>query len=157
MFTSILIHELGHVLMLQMTTGNKDWHITVGIGKMLFKGKRITINLFFVWGFFSNERNEDRQVTKIQKILISAGGIIANIFILLLIVAFAAYMENNQMSANEMNLIAEMTRTLFALNLYLAIGSVIPMRYNFWPINKYISNLYSDGYYLFFSQNSNEK
>lgn len=157
MFISILIHELGHVLMLQMTTGNKDWHITVGIGKTIFKGKRVTINLLFVWGFFLNKKDEDKQVTKIQNILISAGGIIANIFILLLIVVFAAYMENNQMSANEMNLIAEMTRTLFALNLYLAIGSVIPMRYNFWPINKYISNLYSDGYYLFFGKNLNGK
>lgn len=142
MFLAAFAHELGHVLMFQLFYGSKNWYITLGRGKTIFKFRKITIKALMIMGYF-NYKTEHKG-SRFGYTMMYLGGPLANMVFILVLIFLALIMENYQMLA-ELPIFISFTRSLFAINVYMTVLSLIPMKHNIWPYKQYIS----DGYHIF--------
>ena len=141
MFLATFAHELGHVLMFRFFYSDKNWHITLGRGKTIFKFKKITIKALMIMGYFNYET--EHKGSKFGYTMIYLGGALANIVFILYLIFSALLKEKHQIIA-ELPIFISLTRGIFAFNVYLAVFCLIPMKLNIWPCEHYIS----DGYYI---------
>lgn len=143
MFLATFAHELGHVLMFKLFFGDKNWNITLGMGKTIFEFKKITIKALMIKGKF-NFKTEHKG-SRFKYIMVSLGGPLANIVFILVLIFLALIMENNQMLDELPIFVFSFTRSLFFMNVYMTVFNLIPMKLNFWPYKHFIS----DGYYIY--------
>ena len=83
---SILIHEMGHVVVYKLAKGKEDWIIRVGFGKTLIKTKRFDFRLIPFSGVFYNPA-PDITYTEAQALLCAVGGPVFNLILILILFA----------------------------------------------------------------------
>lgn len=127
-FIFVLLHELAHAIMYKLFTRDKNWSITIGMGRPMIKFKKLTINAWFMMsGYFSRSKNID---IKFQHIIYSLAGGILNLLSAGAIYFLILHIESLFPSIAYMNTFwfAVMHISLY-VNLWIAFFSLIPMRY----------------------------
>ncbi|GGF08947.1 hypothetical protein GCM10010954_04270 [Halobacillus andaensis] len=133
---ALVIHELGHIITGALC-GARYSVLTIGTGRSIIRIKfqklHIIIgSLFFIGGHSINVK--EPEFTRLQKVLISSGGPLANGVICGLLLIFP--------NSNEI----EVIHLFFLFNLYLAVVNLIPFR---------IGERKSDGYLILKNLNGN--
>lgn len=128
MFLVNLGHEMGHVLMYRIFFRNKDWHITIGTGRIVIKLKRFTLRVFPIVGFYHVE--SEYKGSKLQYIMMYLGGPLANVFFIIVLSFLSQIIKANQLKFEQPNLVWFLGFT-FRANVFQFVGTVVPMKYSF--------------------------
>ena len=126
-FLSTLLHELGHAAGYMLATGDRHWHIRVGWGKRLLDTKPLTVNLLVFDGLFTP--SEKKFDTKAKLVVTLLGG---PVFSLLLAAGLSALRFSGLSFQSDFfadGTIEFFLNTALALNLFIFIMSVAPVRY----------------------------
>lgn len=137
MFLVIFGHEMGHALMYRIFFRNKDWHITIGTGRTIIKLKRFTLRVFPIMGFFDFESKY--KGSKLQYIMMYLGGPLANVFFIIVLSFLSQIIKANQLKFEQPNLVWFLGFT-FRANVFQFVGTVVPMKYLFWPYKGSLSD-----------------
>lgn len=137
MFCVILVHEMGHAIMYQIFFRDKDWYIEIGKGKPIIKLKKFTVRFLPISGFFNCEYKY--KGSKLQYIMEYLGGPLANALSIILLIFLIRIIKTNELTLLQSNLIWFMSFAFWA-NVSQFIGTVIPMKYPFWPYKGCISD-----------------
>jgi Zn-dependent protease len=124
------LHEFGHIAMYRKFGGDKNWVLTMGWGRTIIKTKRITINSLFMLPGRVNWSREKASAS--HAILWFSGGFIVNIicagFLFFLILHLRQFFPVENFDIWSLDRIL---RVAFLTNIYIIIGTVIPMTYSF--------------------------
>lgn len=136
-FLVILVHEMGHVIMYRIFFRDKDWHITIGTGRIIIKLKRFTLRVFPIRGSYDIESKY--KGSKLQCIMMYLGGPLANVFFIVLLIFLSQIIKANELKFEHPNLVWFLGFTFWA-NVSQFFGAVVPMKYSFWPYKGGISD-----------------
>ena len=126
-FLSTLLHELGHAVGYMLATGDRHWHIRVGWGKRLVDTKALTVNLLVFDGLFVPA--EERFDTKGKLLATVAGGPAVSLLLVLGLLAlrFGGFSFRSDVLAD--GVIEFFLNYALWLNLFILLGSLLPIRY----------------------------
>jgi hypothetical protein len=125
-----LLHEFGHIAMYRMFGGNNNWTIIMGWGRPIIRTKRITINSLFMLPGQVHWPEEKARAS--NAILWCSGGFIVNavcagfLFFLILYLRQIFPVENFDIWSLD-----RILRAAFLTNIYIIIGTAIPVTYPF--------------------------
>ena len=136
-FLVYLVHEMGHVLMYRIFFRGKDWHITIGTGRIIIKLKKFTVRVFPTKGFFNI--TSKYKGSKFQYIMMFLGGPLANVSFIILLSFLLKIIHDNELTFQQENLVWFLA-FIFWANVSQFLFTVIPMKLSFWPFKGYISD-----------------
>lgn len=137
MFLAILVHEMGHVIMYRIFFREKDWHITIGVGRTIIKLKKFTVRVFPTSGYCNYESKDEG--SKFQRIMTSLGGPLVNVFFIVLLIFLLQIITANELTFEQKNLVWFFKFT-FWLHVFEFVFSAVPMKSSSWPYEGYISD-----------------
>ena len=131
------VHEMGHAIMYCIFFREKNWHITIGTGRLIVKLKKFTIKALPIKGFIKYVSKY--KGSKFQYIMVSLGGPLANVFSIVLLIFLLQIIKANELTIEQQNFVWFLKFTFWA-HVSQFIMTSIPMKYSFWPYNGYISD-----------------
>ncbi len=137
MSLTVLVHEMGHAIMYLIFFRDKNWHITIGKGRPIIKLKKLTVRVLPTTGFFNC--TPKYKGSKFQYIMMLAGGPLANVFSIILLIFLLQIIKNNELTFEQQNFGWFLGFTFWA-HVCQFIFTAIPMKYSFGPYNGYISD-----------------
>lgn len=137
MFLSMLVHEMGHVLMYRIFFREKDWNITIGVGRTIIKFKKFTVRIFPISGYYNYESKDNG--SKFKRIMMYLGGPLVNLLFIVLLRFLLQMITANKLTFEQKNLVWFLTFT-FWFHVFQFVSSAVPMRYSFWPYEGYMSD-----------------
>jgi hypothetical protein len=137
LFLVFLAHESGHVLMYRIFFRDKQWHITIGVGRTLIKLKRLTLRAIPISGSYDGEfKNKG---SKLQDIMTYLGGPLTNVFFIVLLIILSQILRANGLESELRNLVWVLGFAFWA-NVYQFFITIVPMEYLYWPYTGNISD-----------------
>jgi hypothetical protein len=128
---------MGHAIMYRIFFKEKNWHVTIGKGKPIINLKKFTIRVIPLGGFCKYLSNY--KGTKLQYIMASLGGQLANLLFIALLIFLSNIIKVNELTIEQQSLLSYLEFTILA-NVYSLVLSAIPIKLNFWPFNGYVSD-----------------
>lgn len=132
-----LVHEMGHVLMYRIFFREKDWNITIGVGRTIIKLKKFTLRIFPISGHYNYKSKYDG--SKFQRIMTHLGGPLANVLFIVLLRFLLHIITANKLTFEQKNLVWFLTFTFWG-NVAQFVFTAVPMKYSSWPYEGYISD-----------------
>lgn len=137
LFLVNFVHEMGHAIMYRIFFRNKNWHISIGTGKLIIKLKKFTIKALPISGFINYELKH--KGSKLQHIMVSLGGPLANVFFIVLLIFLSQTIKTSEQTLGQQNLLWFLGFA-FWMNVNQFIFTAIPMKYSHWPYKGIISD-----------------
>ena len=137
MFVVILAHEAGHALMYRILFRARDWHITVGTGRLILSRKRFTLRAFMITGFCRCPRSGEG--SRCHAIMVLLGGPLANVCLLVLLMALSPTVQASEMTLWRQNL-AWLMSFAALVNVFQLIAALLPVRLPVGHMKHYVSD-----------------
>ena len=124
---SVLLHELGHALGCQISTGKANWKVIAGSGPKMIGVSKYTFCLIPAGGYFIPE--EEPQTNKAKIIMLAGGPFVSLLQAILYGVICFCILRLGQPESNLYEILLVVSTFLLYFNFFQFLFTVIPIRY----------------------------